>query len=363
MNAMKHGRFASRVAALSVAALALAGCSAQPASGGSGDGAKSDSDALPVSTEYFGPLEGLPTEYPEITEDADLTVGFLVPNGAVEVLSALGRAMETAVGAAGGSVVVYDAQAQPDKQVTQMQQLIDRDVDAIVVWPLDAQALDPIVGDAAEKGIPVIGMEVNTDPDGDIGQFTSQVTTGADQVAFNAAREMAKVSPGAEIAVAGFVVPVPSIRAQVEASSRWAKEFGLKVVAEVENQTDDVAGGMTAASGALAQNPGLSGVLAYSDATAIGAALAARESGRKVIAIGTNGGSDAFDAIEQGSLHGTLQFPIGTWAEQLTRAAYAAALTDEELPKTVYPAVLPLITADNIAKAKTFDQQIADLAG
>lgn len=361
MKAMKLGWIHARIALPVVAALVLAGCGQSTAETSN---KPPGSDALPVSAEYSGPLKGLPTSYPEVQKKADLTVGFLIPNGAVEVLSALGRAMDAAVKAQGGKVITYDAQAQPDKQVTQMQQLVDRGVNAIVVWPLDAKALDPVIRSASAKGIPVIGMEVNPDPNGDIGQFTTQVTTGADQVGFNSAREMARVSPSAEVAIAGFVVPVPSIRAQTEAMGQWAKKFGLKVVAEVENQTDDVAGGMTAAGGALAQNPNIAGVLAYSDQTAIGAALAARESGRQIQTIGTNGGSDAFEAIKQGRLHATLQFPIATWAQQLTRAAYSAVLSpNTKLPKTVYPEVLPLITAENVSQAKTFDEQIASIKG
>ncbi len=338
------------------AVLLLSACSAgdnqaAPEEASNGAGAATD-------VEYSGVLDELPTSYPDV-EDEALTVGFLMPNGAVESLSALNKAMQKAVENKGGTLVSFDAQAQPDQQVTQLQQLVDRDVDAIVIWPLDAQALDPVIASAKAKEIPVIGVEVNPDPEGDIGEFDSQITAGADQIGFTAAREMAKVSPGADIAVAAFVVPVPSIHAWADSMADWAEEFGLNVVARVENQTDDVAGGMTVASGVFASNPNLQGVLAYNDPTAIGATLAARESGRSITAIGINGGSDAFEAIQQGRLHATLQFPLGTWAEELTRAAYAAAQEPgAELPPTVYPAPLELITADNIGDAQTFDEQI-----
>lgn len=311
-----------------------------------------------AAAEYSGVLENLPTSYPDV-DDAELTVGFLMPNGAVESLSALNKALQKAVESKGGTFVSFDAQAQPDKQVTQLQQLVDRNVDAVIIWPLDAQALNPVIASAKAKSIPVIGVEVNPDPEGDIGEFHSQITAGADQIGFTAAQEMARVNPGGEIAVAAFVVPVPSIHAWADSMADWAEEFGLEVAARVENQTDDVAGGMTAASGAFAPNPNLSGVLAYNDPTAIGATLAARESGRQITAIGINGGSDAFEAIQQGRLHGSLQFPLATWAEELSKAAYGAAMNpDTELPPTVYPAPLSLITADNIADAQTFDDQI-----
>lgn len=343
---------------ITAGALMLSACgdggTDQPASG---DGDRGGTAGEPAA-EYSGVLDDLPTSYPDV-EDDDLTIGFSMPNGSVESLSALDKALEKAVEAKGGNYISFDAQAQPDQQVTHLQQLIDRDVDAIIVWPLDAQALNPVIASAKEKDIPVLGVDVNPDPDGDIGEFTSQITAGTDQIGFTAAQEMARVNPEGEIAVAAFVVPVPSIHAWADSMADWAEEFGLDVVARVENQTDDVAGGMNVASGTFASNPDLSGVLAYNDPTAIGATLAARESGRQIVAIGINGGSDALESISQGRLHGTLQFPIAIWAEELTKGAYAAASDpDAELPKTVYPAPLELITSENIDDAQSFDEQI-----
>lgn len=361
MKKLSRGRFVTTIAFIAAAGVAFTGCS-QAAPEPVAE-SPTTNDALPVDTEYSGPLDALPTSYPE-TEKAELTIGYLSPNGAVELIAALGQSIEASVEQAGGSVITLDAQAQPDQQVTQMQQLIDRNVDAIIVWPLDAQALDPVVSSAVNGDIPVIGIEVNPDHEGDIGQFTTQITAGADQIGFNAAREMATIQPGADIAVAGFIVPVPYISAQTDAIVKWSKEFGLNVVVEVENQTDDVAGGMEAVSGALASHPEVTGVIAYNDPTAIGASLAAREAGREIVAVGSNGASDGLEAIAQGRLHSTLQFPIGLWGQQLTRAAYSAVLNpDTELPPTVYPGVLELITADNLDSVKTFDEQIAEIRG
>ncbi len=363
MRAKKRLNWTAPAVALLAAATFLTACSDDAGTGDAGADAGTSGAALAPDTEYEGPLSELPTSYPD-ADDGPLTVGYLTANGAVEALSALDRALGVAVENKGGTLVSLDAQAQPDTQVTQMQQLVDRGVDAIVVWPLDAQALNPVIQSATDKDIPVIGVEVNSEVGGDIGAFTSQITVGSDEIGFTAAREMAHVHPDADVAVAGFVVEVPSVSAQTQAMKDWAIEFGLNVVAEVDNQTDDVAGGMSAASGAFAQQPGIEAVLAYNDPTAIGATLAAREAGKTVTAVGINGGSDALEAIEQGRLHATLQFPIDVWAEQLALAAYGAALDPEaELPPTVYPAPLTLVTADTIDDAATFEELVAGMSG
>jgi ribose transport system substrate-binding protein len=346
---------------LAVAALlstaVLAGCGSDDSSAG-----KSTGEGLSTDTEYSGSLEDFPTSYPE-PEDEDLTIGWLNPNAAVESLATLGEAVEIATEQRGGTVVTLDAGAQPDQQVTQMQQLIDRKVDAIIVWPLDAQALGPVVKRANDADIPVVAVEANSDlTTQDLGGYTTQIALGTDYMGFETAREMAKQNPGAKIVVAGFVVPVPFISALTEAQAKWAGEFGLDVVETVQNQTDDVAGGSEAVAGATAQHPDLKGVLGYSDATAIGGALAARESGLQVTAIGTNGASDAFEAIESGRLHATMQWPLAIWADQLTAAAYTAVQQpDEELPLTTFPGRMELVTADNIDEATTFEEQLEEM--
>ena len=345
------------VVAACLAAVVLAGCGEaesdeRPAAGGD----------LSTDSEYSGSLEDFPTSYPE-PEDGDLTIGWLNPNGAVESLSSLGKAVQIATEQRGGTVVALEAGAQPDQQVTQMQQLIDRKVDAIIVWPLDAQALGPVVKRANDAEIPVVAVEANSDlTTQDLGGYTTQIALGTDYMGFMTAREMAEQEPGGKVVVAGFVVPVPFISALTEAQARWAEEFGLDVVETVQNQTDDVAGGSEAVAGATAQHPDLKGVLAYSDATAIGGALAARESGLQVTAIGTNGASDAFEAIRSGRLHATMQWPLATWADQLTAAAYSAVQQpDEKLPLTTFPGRMDLVTADNIDEATTFEEQLEEM--
>lgn len=344
--------------------MAVAACLATAVLAGCGGSAESadkaaPADGLATDTEYSGHLADLPTSYPE-PEDEALTIGWLNPNGAVESLSSLGEAIEIATEQRGGSVVALDAGAQPDQQVTQMQQLIDRKVDAIIVWPLDAQALGPVVKRANAAEIPVVAVEANSDLSvTDLGGYTTQIALGTDYMGFMTAREMARQAPGGKVVVAGFVVPVPFISALTDAQASWAEEFGLDVVETVQNQTDDVAGGSEAIAGALAQHPDVTGVLGYSDATAIGGALAARESGLKVTAIGTNGASDAFEAIKSGRLFATMQWPLETWADQLTAAAYVAVQKpDEELPVTTFPAGMDLVTADNIDDAATFEEQL-----
>ena len=52
--------------------------------------------------------------------------------------------------------VVLDAGGDVARQIGQMQDLIQKQVDVIVIWPTNGQAVVPIVRQANQKGIPVV---------------------------------------------------------------------------------------------------------------------------------------------------------------------------------------------------------------
>ena len=58
-------------------------------------------------------------------------------------------------------VIVLDAGGDVARQISQMQDLIQQRVDAIIVWPTDGQALVPAVRNAHRDGIPVIVTNSN----------------------------------------------------------------------------------------------------------------------------------------------------------------------------------------------------------
>lgn len=58
-------------------------------------------------------------------------------------------------------VIVLDAGGDVARQISQMQDLIQQGVDAIIVWPTDGQALVPAVRNAHREGIPVIVTNSN----------------------------------------------------------------------------------------------------------------------------------------------------------------------------------------------------------
>jgi ribose transport system substrate-binding protein len=346
---------------LLAAAVALTGCSTG-APTMSAESTNQTAEVLNVANvdkviaSYSGDVTKLPTTFGEPTKRA-AKIGWSSPRTANELVGRLGLSIEKAVGAMGGTVVGYDADADVSRQVGQMQQLINDKVDAIIVWPLDATALGPVVKQAKAAGIPVVAMEATPNADGNIGDIAGQVIYGRDLQAYVAASLMAELHPGGEVAVSKFAVPVPSITYYAERASYWAAQKGLKVVGTYDNMSDDVAGGQAMASPIIAKYPNLVGLLSYNDATAMGTMAAAKAAAKNLVAFGQNGEDAGVEAVRSGKLALTYQPPVVDWGRELVRGAYLAS-EGKDIPKAVFTGPGTFISSANIDTAQKMQSLI-----
>lgn len=354
------------LAVLTAAALLAAGCSSgnQSSSSGSGSSDASNTSALTpavvdkVVGAYKGDLAELPKTFGDDAPKKALKIGWSSANDGNELVKALGESIKKATEAKGGSLTAYDAAADVPQQVSQMQQLVSAGVDAIIVWPLDSTALAPVVKQAKEAGIPVIGMEATPDAHGDIGDMTGQIIYGRDMQAYVTANLMAELHPGAEIFVSKFAVPVPSIAYYAERAKAYAEEAGLKVVGIFDNPSDTVAGAEGMAGPVLSANQNVVGSINFNDPDALGTQAAAKAAGRTLTSFGNNGEASGVDGVKSGRIALTIQPPVVDWGKQLVNGAYLAA-EGGKVAKVVYTGVGTVITKANVDTAKTMQEVIA----
>lgn len=306
------------------------------------------------SVKFESPTEsGLPVGYPEPAGKEELKIGFPSPTSASEAIIILEESMGAAASELGGEVVTLDAGLDVDKQVTDIQQLIAQKVDAMVVFPLDSHAVEPAVEQAKKAGIPVVAIEYNSAEPDNIGPFDTQIVQGTDRLAYEEVRTAAEMLPeGGKVVQIGFPAPVPTLVAITEATKKWAKAFGLDYLGRADNATDDIAGGEEAMTGLLAKYPDAEGVLAYNDASAIGASAAAKTQGKEMLFFGNYGGaSDGLTAIESGRIHGTVVFDQPGVGKYSVWGAYDLVEDpDAKLPKTVLPGPPVVVTAENVSE-------------
>jgi len=314
--------------------------------------------------EFSGSVESdVPVGYDE-PDSGEVRLAYLNPLGANEFLSTLGKAMKLETEKLGGTVVELDAKGDVDTQVSQFQQLVAQDVDAIFVFALDPGSVQPALKQAKAKNIPVITIDLALDSPTEIGDFDSQIWQRRDEAAYLGAKEMAsRVDEGASVATIDFAVKVPSIVYSIERAKFWAEKFGLTIAGNGTNPSDDIAGGEKAMTEILGANPDIAGVIGYNDPSAIGAAAAARAQSKTGLVFGgQNGGSDAFEAIKAGRLTYSAKLDPPSMGKFAAWGLYNL-LQGKEVSKTVKAEAPVIVTSDNVDSEPTWDMQLQEEYG
>jgi ribose transport system substrate-binding protein len=313
-----------------------------------------------VPSGYKGIEAKLPTQYkvPAKRTGTSCTIGFQSPIAANETLSYWQRAVVAQGRAYGCKVITLDDALDPDKQVSNMEQLLAQNADAIIFYPLDPKATTPVLRKAKSQGVSVLAVDASFGNTKAVPLITSQVWQGRDIQAYLQAQALARAKKGAKLGLIGIGVPVPALKYLNKREAFWAKQFGLTVVGTRDNPTDDVTGGEKAANGLLQAYSDMDAVIGYNDPSALGAVVAARGAGRGLTIVGLNGSSDGVSAVKSGRIAGTVQVdPVG-WGRQLVYAAYSL-ITKQNLPLPkiiVRPATA--ITKANVDKVPTWAKQV-----
>ena len=98
-------------------------------------------------------------------------------------------------------------------------------------------------------------------------------------------------------------------------------------------------------------------VIGYNDPSAIGAVIAARSAGKKLVVVGLNGTSDGLAAVKDGRLVATVRSESVSIGQELVRGAYLLA-TKQKLPATVVVVRPNLVTKANVNKLRSWDAQL-----
>lgn len=113
-------------------------------SGGSGSGQSNDSGKVPESSEAGGQSGG-----------KDIVLGFA--DMATDEMGAIYQGLfESYAGEAGVQSVVFASDADVAKQISQIEDLITRDVDVIYIRPVDNKGIEMALSECAQAGIPVV---------------------------------------------------------------------------------------------------------------------------------------------------------------------------------------------------------------
>ncbi|MGN7477730.1 ribose ABC transporter substrate-binding protein RbsB [Solibacillus silvestris] len=237
----------------------------------------------------------------------------------------------------GAKTTIVDAQDNASKQASDIEDLIQQNVDLIIINPVDSIAVATAVESANALNIPVITVDRSSEG----GEVVSHIASDNVAGGVLAGDYITKlVGEGAK------VVELEGVAGSSAARDR-GQGFNEAVTGILDVVTKQTANfnrseGLTVMENILQSNPDVTAVFAHNDEMALGAQEAISASGKKIVVVGFDATDDAVAAVKAGRLAATVaQKPdeIGKIAME-TAVAYLNGETVEE----VIPVNLELIT-------------------
>ncbi len=240
-------------------------------------------------------------------------------------------------------VIVSDGQNDTAKQTADVEDMIVRDVDVIVLSPISAEALTPVAKKVMEAGIPLILLDRTISTD----DYTVFIGGDNRMIGEITAEEIAKKANGKEVKIvqlqgtlgasatvdrdAGFkdtIKKYPNLDLVYDFSAKYDRATALDVMEDVLQKEQDIFA-----------------VYCHNDSMAMGAmtAITADEID-DVLIYGADGTKEIFNEIKKGTVAGTCVYPTG--AKEAVDII-AEILQGNEVNKK-YSVDVPYVNIDNV---------------
>lgn len=335
--------------AAAMAAAALTGCS-------SGTGEGTDAAATETSTETTqaaADSEGTDGAGTQVAASGgDYTIGCTVYY-MTEFVTLMVEGMEEKADELGVNLVMLDAQQDAQNQITQVENLIAQQVDAIIVAAVDSDAILPAIEMCEDANIPLIGVNMlfNTEeayhyvgPDDVLAgelemQHAIDAIGGAGKIAIleGPIGQSAQIQrlEGNENVLADYEGKVEVIAQQ---TANWSREEALTLV---ENWLETFSGELNA-------------IVAHNDEMALGAIQALEAAGLsdQIVVTGVDAILDGCNAVKEGTLLGTVYQDAALEGSEAVVKAYGV-LTGEVTEKELSYIDMKWITQENVDELLT----------
>lgn len=235
---------------------------------------------------------------------------------------------------ANGVTITFEGpntEAEIDKQTDILNAAIAKKPQGLGFAALDSQAQIPALQKAADAGIPIVAFDSGVDSDLPL----TTCTTDNVNAAGAAADKMAE-------AIGGEGDIAAEIHDQTSATGIGRRDgfvnrikekypkinvVDIKYANDALKAADDI-------KATLQAYPNLKGIFASNEGTAVGLSVALKETGSKIVGIGYDSGKAQKDAINDGTLLGSItQNPVGIG--KCVVDSLAKAIKGEKLPKVI----------------------------
>lgn len=203
----------------------------------------------------------------------------------------------------GYELLVVDSQNDSSKELSNVQDLVQKGVSALIINPVDSDAAQSSVMEANNDKIPVITVDRKSNGGDVICHIASDNVKGG-EMAGNFIKE--QLGGNGNIAELQGVTGASATRDRGKGFHNIIDaDKNLKVVSSQPADFDRQKG-LTVTENMLQSNPNIQAIFAQNDEMALGAVKALGTSGKKAIVVGFDGGDDAKKAVDSGEMTATV---------------------------------------------------------
>lgn len=194
----------------------------------------------------------------------------------------------------GASVIVTDARHDIAKQVADVEDMVQKKIDILLLNPTDSSGIQSAVKQAKAAGVVVVTVDANAL--GPVDSFVGSKNTDAGRLACDALGK--SLGGQGEVAILDGIAVLPILERVKGCREALTKFPGIRIVS-VQNGKQERATALSVTENLLQAHRQLKGIFSVNDTGAMGALAAIEASGRNVKLTSVDGAPEAIKAMQK----------------------------------------------------------------
>jgi len=239
-------------------------------------------------------------------DDDELVIGMAFQEMNNQYFIVMKEALLEAADSIGAKVYYTDARHDVNKQISDIEDMIMKGIDVLLLNPADSVGIETAVIEAKEAGVIVVAIDAQAN-----GPLDSFVGSKNYDAGYKAGMEMAKDIDGKGKVAILDGIPVVPILERVRGFKAAMEEYADIEIVDVQNGRQERAKAMSVVENMLQANPDLDAIFSVNDTGSLGALAAIQSSGKDVYLYSVDGHPEAVEAILNGDIFQatSAQFP------------------------------------------------------
>lgn len=251
------------------------------------------------------------------------------------------KAVEEAAPTIGAEVFYTDAHHDVSKQISDIEDLIQKKIDILLINPTDSAGVEGVVKEAKKAGVVVVAVDAQAA--GPIDSFVGSKNYDAGRLA---GEHLAKILSGKGKVAILDGIPVVPILERVRGFKDAVAKFPDMAVVATQNGKQERSTALSVTENMIQANPDLAGLFSVNDGGSMGALSAIEASKKNIALVSVDGLPEAVTAIEKG---GAFKATAAQFPRDQVRIALGIALAKKwgaNVPAAV-PLDVKLLTQEN----------------